>query len=365
MYAVMLIEKIPHTSCETAQAITVPFTTFAYNYNAETTTATCGRTAVAGAGVWYTFTTDVDARVTLSTCHPSTTIDTVIAVWRGSCARLTCLTAETSTDGCFGQTQLDFDAAPANTYYVFVGSATAKTGNFRFTATTDAYTPHSYCGERIPLELEAGFRRWSFDTHNAFPTQVKRNGTFVYVNGFFYTLPAGARGALTLMTCAATTEVPTMIAQMDSCGTMLGATVSTFGTVTRSADYTAAKCSENGAFLSFTLRGTEPESVVFVGGYFPETLGFIDFEVYFTPEEDPSSGAASSSSSVPPPAHSSSTHPATSSSAAAVDGGLSSGMIALIVILVLFAVLVVVGLIVVVAILVLRKLRAPRYAQID
>jgi hypothetical protein len=101
--------------------------------------------AVTAPGVWYK-TTGTGVTFDVNTCSPVTAFDTVVSVFSGSCASLSCigynddfLDSDTCTTGL--QSKLLWSTVPGEVYYIFVHSLSSNTeGPFELVL-TDAPAP--------------------------------------------------------------------------------------------------------------------------------------------------------------------------------------------------------------------------------
>jgi len=108
----------------------------------------CG-TRDAGRDVWYAWTSSSPGSVTVNTCTGSTTWDSVLAVYTGSCSSLTPVGCNDDTAGCGGglQSSLTFTAACNTTYYIRIASwsngttvTTGVVGTFNLTGPSSVDT---------------------------------------------------------------------------------------------------------------------------------------------------------------------------------------------------------------------------------
>jgi hypothetical protein len=92
--------------------------------------AVCGSM---GADVWFVFYPNCTGPLTVTTCDPITTFDTVIAVWDGAngCGALVPLIC--NDDNCGLSSSVTFQATTWNPYYVSVGGYLGATGSFMLT----------------------------------------------------------------------------------------------------------------------------------------------------------------------------------------------------------------------------------------
>jgi hypothetical protein len=90
----------------------------------------CG-TSTTSPGVWYKFTTNASALVTLSLCNTSPSWDTKLTVFEDGCLILTCVAGNDDFPGCNLMSQVSFDAVPGTDYLVLVHGFSANTGDFQ------------------------------------------------------------------------------------------------------------------------------------------------------------------------------------------------------------------------------------------
>ena len=99
----------------------------------------CGGT-MGTAGVWYTVGPLAAAnRITITTCDAFTAVDTVLAVYNGSCGALSCQSSNDQMDdycyeGASGASLVTWAAAPAQVYYILVRGF-SDDGDFAISAT--------------------------------------------------------------------------------------------------------------------------------------------------------------------------------------------------------------------------------------
>ncbi|MBK6883650.1 MAG: T9SS type A sorting domain-containing protein [Flavobacteriales bacterium] len=85
-------------------------------------------TSVQAPGIWYTFTGISDA-VVMSTCE-SSTFDTRINVYTGTCSDLVCVTGNDDTPGAGLCSTVNFAPSEDQTYYILVQGYDGETGEF-------------------------------------------------------------------------------------------------------------------------------------------------------------------------------------------------------------------------------------------
>lgn len=87
---------------------------------------------ISGRGVWYFF-EGTGARVTASTCSPTTNFDTRISVFSGVCGSFQFVTE--NDNHCGNQAQTSFDSQPGKKYFMLVHGANQEMGNFEISLT--------------------------------------------------------------------------------------------------------------------------------------------------------------------------------------------------------------------------------------
>jgi subtilisin-like proprotein convertase family protein len=125
---------ISNDTCATATPVSLPSTTPATNVGATNDAGlpTCSGLSTWNNGVWFRFTGNGN-RVSASTCHPNTVLNTRVYVFTGSCAAPVCVGANaTASPACTPSTAatVTFCAAAGQEYYVLVTNDTTGTGAF-------------------------------------------------------------------------------------------------------------------------------------------------------------------------------------------------------------------------------------------
>jgi len=104
----------------------------------DNTAPNCGITFGLSKGVWFTFNSGTNNRVTVSLCG-TTGWDTVLRLFSGSCGSLSCVTSD--DDGCSIQSVINnLVIVPSTTYYVLLSSY-LDYGSFVITMTLSLYAP--------------------------------------------------------------------------------------------------------------------------------------------------------------------------------------------------------------------------------
>lgn len=82
-----------------------------------------------GRAYWYHVTVAMNSEITISTCEPGTSFDTVLSVYEGSCNQLRCV--DSIDDNCNGnQSQLTITRDKGSTFWVVVSGYQGATGDF-------------------------------------------------------------------------------------------------------------------------------------------------------------------------------------------------------------------------------------------
>jgi len=87
----------------------------------------CGN---ASKDVWYSYTAPCTGVVTANTCNGSTTFDTVLAAWEGSCGCNALVLLACNDDACSTRSQITFTVVAGTTYYVSVAGFNGASGSF-------------------------------------------------------------------------------------------------------------------------------------------------------------------------------------------------------------------------------------------
>jgi hypothetical protein len=87
----------------------------------------CGN---ASKDVWYSYSAPCTGIVTVNTCSPATTFDTVLAAWEGSCGCNALVLLACNDDFCGTRSQIVFTAAAGTVYYVSVAGFNGASGSF-------------------------------------------------------------------------------------------------------------------------------------------------------------------------------------------------------------------------------------------
>jgi hypothetical protein len=101
------------------------------NDNATSGATACTTSIGTGGQMWFVWTATASSMVDMSTCYSTTTFDTKIHVYSGSCGALTCVAG--NDDGCTSLKSLvTFLATEGQSYYIRVGGFGAAVGTFSF-----------------------------------------------------------------------------------------------------------------------------------------------------------------------------------------------------------------------------------------
>jgi hypothetical protein len=138
---------------------------------------TCNGFSVVNLGVWYSFTPANSNRYEITTCSASTTYDTRVFVYTGSCAAPVCLNAnDSASPACASRSDaasVQFCATAGTTYYILVATSTTNTGNFALTINDlgNVCIPpaNDACATAAPLTLPPG-TPVAFNVNNLFAT---------------------------------------------------------------------------------------------------------------------------------------------------------------------------------------------------
>ena len=171
-------------------------------------TGSCG-TSVEGGGVFYTI-VGRGANITVTTCNSSTTFDTKLFVYSGSCGALRCVGGNDDDSNCGANSSASsytFNAAFGTTYYVMVGGFQGATGNFVLGASC-ATPPAPVITALAPNTGAVGTVVTVTGTNLGGATAVSLNGVaitgFTVVNGstITFTVPTGATTGPVVVTTA-------------------------------------------------------------------------------------------------------------------------------------------------------------------
>ena len=235
---VAIPDQASNSFCETAQPIDLGRPLWGNTVQSlQTDVFACGKW-VSERGVWYTF-RGTNAGIQLSTCD-SFDFDTVVNVYKGSCARLSCVSE--NDDSCGYGSLTRFFSELDETYFVFVHGHGDGVGRFRLAMDSmPASPPHNDgCVDAMPLR--------PFETMLGTTTGASIDTVEACDNGFLSTAPGiwytydGTNEKAIVDTCVSNYETKISIytgsctqqltcveAQSDGCGT--GSVVSFFAEV--------------------------------------------------------------------------------------------------------------------------------------
>lgn len=205
-------------------------------------TSSCNSTTPGAYGVWYTFTGTGDG-ISLSTCSASTTFDTRLNVYSGSCTSLVCVTGNDNDATCSSNTNastVNFNSVLGTQYYVLVSGNSTGSGNFDLSIVCTPPPANDSCVNAIPLSCNSSVTGTNIGATGAGqPTTscTTTPGSF----GVWYSY-VGTGQYTVFSTCNAATFNTKLNVYTGTCGT--------FTCVTGNDDFTSA-CSGNSSRLGF------------------------------------------------------------------------------------------------------------------
>lgn len=123
---------VARDECTTATSIALGTSTVFNNTGATTTANPAWTCATGTTDLWFTFTANCTAPTTFSTCTAARTVDTVLAVYGGTCAAPTLLGC--NDDSCGLGSKVTANLVSGQTYFVRVGGFNNAVGNFQVVA---------------------------------------------------------------------------------------------------------------------------------------------------------------------------------------------------------------------------------------
>lgn len=110
-----------------------------------------------GPDIWYV-TLGVGEAITVSTCSPSTSFETTLSVYTGSCDSLSCVVGNNDTSSCIWSStssQVSFFGEVGVLYYIVVRGSDFSSGDFELTLTVGepVISPNNLCSNPIVLEI--------------------------------------------------------------------------------------------------------------------------------------------------------------------------------------------------------------------
>ncbi|MBK9386131.1 MAG: hypothetical protein IPN34_15065 [Planctomycetes bacterium] len=119
------------------------------------TTATTSQPIWACANVtrdlWFRTTTLCTGFLTIDTCDPSTTFDTALQLFTGTCGVLVPIAC--NDDACGTRSRLTLPVTRGTTYLLRVGGSQDQSGSFALSIECSSTTPNDECANALPLEL--------------------------------------------------------------------------------------------------------------------------------------------------------------------------------------------------------------------
>jgi len=169
----------------------------------------CDSLETTSPGVWYKLVGTGDP-VILSTCH-ATKWDTKISIFRGSCGRLVCHTAD--DDGCVRgrQSRVDMDTELGQTYFILVHGYQDNTGEFQLHAATKDTVYNDFCEDATALTIGSNvggnnlLAKFDLETITACDSTVVISGPTVWYE------VVGTGGTLVISVCDSRTNFDTQI----------------------------------------------------------------------------------------------------------------------------------------------------------
>ncbi|GAA4347393.1 hypothetical protein GCM10023185_02470 [Hymenobacter saemangeumensis] len=161
-------------------------------------TATC-TTSITTGGVFYTI-VGTGANITLSTCSATTTYDSKLYVFTGTCGSYTCVAGNDDNAACTGNTLtslVTFPSVAGTTYLIFVAGYNTAAGPFGLSATCAPVVPAPAITSLNPVTGPVGTAVTITGTNFTGASRVAFNGTnsiYTVVNAttITTTVPTGA-----------------------------------------------------------------------------------------------------------------------------------------------------------------------------
>jgi len=230
-------------------------------------------------GIWYTFTSVSDTRVSLSLCGSS--FDSVIGLYSGSCGSLTCVTS--NDDGSCGTASelTNVVITPGTQYRVVVGGKTASDFG-SFTLSMNLFTPpaNDQCGSAITISEGTPASGTNVDaTDDTEPNGCSPSGLN---KGIWYTFTSVSDTRVSLSLCGGTNFDSVIGLYSGSCGSL---------TCVASNDNGFGLCGTASELTNVMITTGTPYFVV-VGGNAGATGTFeLTIDLFTPPGNDQCSGA--------------------------------------------------------------------------
>jgi hypothetical protein len=172
-------------------------------------------------GVWFTYLSNIDTTVTIST--EGSNFDTAVVVFSGDCSTLSCVVSNDDFDVSLGvYSVVDFCSAVGSQYFVFVGGfADDNVGDFVLSITSGSSScanPGLACDTSFPITLFVD------NTFSLTGTTSTINGNFILdcltpaFDGFWYSFTNGFDSQVTIDTFGSNFDTA-LVAVTGSCST--------------------------------------------------------------------------------------------------------------------------------------------------
>ncbi|MBI5866418.1 MAG: hypothetical protein HZB38_18260 [Planctomycetes bacterium] len=162
-------------------------------------TANCGA-STASPDVWYRYRPTANATITAETCGSTSSYDTVLSSYTGTCGALAQIACNDDTSGCGLLSRITWAGTAGVTYYIRVSGYSGASGNFRLSVTGGGGVvppANDDCSARAGIGLGAT----NFSTAGASTDGISHAACGQIYNDIWYNFPAQATGTLTISTC--------------------------------------------------------------------------------------------------------------------------------------------------------------------